>query len=85
MSYESDLTSIWKGQSAMDEWYSKAVALKEEAKNTRTPSKPVYIVDEVFNRDSSTLQTAAFYDENYDSEALTSKSPNSCSSHFSFY
>lgn len=68
----------------MDEWYSEAVALKEEAHAARTTSKLMYSAKEAFNRDSATLQSTAFYDENEGMEALSGKSPNANSGDFHF-
>jgi hypothetical protein len=79
MSYESDLTSMWKGETAMDEWYSEAVALKEEAQAARTTSKLLYATKELFHRASATLQSAAFYDENDGIDPLSGKSPKAYS------
>lgn len=59
----------------MDDWYGKAVALKEDANAARTHSKLVYTAEEVFNRASNTLTSAAFYDENDYARALIGKLP----------
>lgn len=67
MSYHSQF-SIWNGESSKDTWYSNSIASRQELKPT--PGNMLYATQAAFNRDSTALPSASFYDDTYANEAM---------------
>jgi hypothetical protein len=67
MSYPSP-SSIWYGETSMDNWYRDTIASNKSLKSI--PSNMLYATESAFNRGSMSLPGASFYDETSTSKAM---------------